>query len=370
MRMNPGDGNAKGRSVAAKGATRAAALLLGTAMVLFAIEVVARHTPAAKPYRVPTVLFRTIAMPRNSFNYRDYEYAVAKPPNTCRILIAGDSFTLGAAVNLDDTYPKKLEQFLNRYGNAGGTAYEVLNLSRMGRSTPTEAAVLMAYARRLKPDMVIIGYCLNDVEDWENRDYMLKLWEKCLLRDFKKPRGWRGFLYAHSAAARTVARRIFNTKAQRGRIKYYHKLYRDDFSGWQKGRKALNELGEFAREKHIKAGILIFPIFGYGLGDGYPFLAIHEKLHQAISDAGLDYLDLLPYYRGQDPNRLVVRPIGDTHPNEMAYRIAAEALWLRIKGYADPAPGAAKHSSRSLFPKRPPSWFSANPPPPDSTGAR
>jgi hypothetical protein len=53
------------------------------------------------------------------------------------------------------------------------------------------------------------------------------------------------------------------------------------------------------------------------------------------------YLDLLPFYRGLDWKLLVVEGGADEHPNEIAHRIAAEALLRLVDGpqnHAGPEP--------------------------------
>jgi len=328
--------------------------LFSVLITLLLIEVVMRLLPSPTQYRIPKPIFRTSRMPLNSFGYQDYSYSAEKPPHAYRILVVGDSFSLGAAVALDDNYTKKLEQFLNRFGNADGTVYQVLNMSKQGRSTPQEVALAIAQAPRVKADMIIIGYFLNDPEDWDDPGHIKKLWKQLGCMPFKKPNGWRGFLYEHSALAKMLEKRTYFTRAHRGYARYYHELYRNDYSGWEKSQRAFQELGDFARANHLRAGVLIFPVFGHGLGQNYPFMDLHNKLHRAIEDAGLDCLDLLPYFRNQDPGRLVVFPEIDTHPNEVAYRIAAEALWCRIKGYRDSLGGQGKPVSKSVFPNLPP----------------
>jgi len=331
-----------------------AAAFFSMLITLLLIEAIFRVIPAPTPYRVPRALFRTCEMPLNSLRYHDYEYPAHKPPHTYRILVVGDSFSACGAVNVDDGYPKRLEHYLNRFWNKSVTSYQVMNLSKPGRSTPGEVGLAITQALRFKVDMIIVGYCLNDPEDWENRDYLKKLQKKCIYQFFEKPEGWRGMLYTRSALAKIVMQRIFNTRAYRAHMKYYRKLYRDDYSGWQKSQKALQELGDFAIAHHIKAGVLIFPLLSYGLGDDYPFIEIHEKLYRAITRAGLEYLDLLPYFKYQDPICLEYLPNKDPHPNEVAYRIAAEALWIKLKGYGDLPPIDMKHIPQGIFPKKPP----------------
>jgi len=308
-----------------------AALLISIVLSLAVIEIAVRLIPEKKPARVDRPLFRTALMPYNLLGYQDFEYPLQKGQNVFRIIATGDSFTEGGYVSFEDSYPKKLEFYLNSCGNTKGTTYQVINMSRGGRSTTQEVRVIKHHAGKLKADLIILGYCLNDPEDWEEgADYLHKLRVKCYYQISAKPEGWASFFYNHSALARLVMKRRFNTKVKRGHIKYFHKLYRDTYPGWQKARAALLDLGDFSRTLHIPVRVVIFPVFSYGWGDNYPFSDIHEKLHSVLEKAGLPYVDLFPDLKDMDHSSLEYIPYKDPHPSELADRIAAEALWQEL----------------------------------------
>ena len=72
---------------------------------------------------------------------RDYEYSLAKPPNTIRICVLGDSVTFGLDLAMEDTYPKVLERMLNStYGDR--KRFEVINFSVAGYNSSQEEIVL------------------------------------------------------------------------------------------------------------------------------------------------------------------------------------------------------------------------------------
>jgi len=276
----------------------------------------------------PLPYFETGLMPLNSLRYHDFEYPMEKGRNVFRIIVVGDSFSEGGDLSFEDSYPKKLECYLNYFGNDKRVTYQVINMSMGGRSTPPEVRGIKHDAGELKPDLIVLGYCLNDPEDWEEgRDYLSKLRDKCYYRSFTKPEGWTSFFYDHSALVRLVMDRLFNSRVKRGHIQYFHKLYRDTYSGWQKAKTALFDLGDFSRATHIPVRVVIFPLTTYGLGDDYPFTDIHEKLHSVLEKAGLQYVDLFPLFKYMDHILLEHVPYTDPHPSEIANRMAAEALW-------------------------------------------
>lgn len=339
-----------------RAAARLAALGVGVAFGVCAAEMAARFIPERKPPRTELPFFRASKMPLNSFGYHDYEYPVKKGKKVFRILVAGDSFSAAEEVAFEDGYPKKLEFYLNSFGRDKGAIYQVINMSRGGRSTPEEVRLIMREADRLKPDLVILGHCMNDPEDWQGagREYLNRLRKKCRYIAFEKPKGAvPSFLYDRSALCRLILRRTFNARAARGHRHYFHRLYSDRYEGWLKARQALRDLGAFSRSRRIPAMVLLFPIFSYGIGDDYPFADIEAKMRRTCEDAGLRYVDLFPLYKGMDHVRLVVDPLRDPHPSEIAHRIAAEALWdeLTREGMT---PDGKRQGNDPVFPVKPP----------------
>jgi len=98
----------------------------------------------------------------NSAGFRDYEYE-KEHPSTYRIIFLGDSVVAGYGVGLNDTVAKVLERMLTK---AQGRKVEVLNLGVSGSNTFTEAKRLEELGLSYKPDMVIIGFHGNDLENY------------------------------------------------------------------------------------------------------------------------------------------------------------------------------------------------------------
>ena len=60
----------------------------------------------------------------NSHGFRDDEVVLEKPTNTRRILVIGDSFTVGANVEMLEAYPQVLERLMNEDSD---TTVEIVN---------------------------------------------------------------------------------------------------------------------------------------------------------------------------------------------------------------------------------------------------
>jgi len=267
----------------------------------------------------------------NAKGYRDVERAVPKPPGVRRVLSLGDSFAWGASIEYDDTYAQRVARALNR---RPGERWEVVQLAIPGMGTVEQAAQLEEEGLAYEPDVVVLGFVLNDSED-ENAAERRR--EKDWVADEQARRGRKGLL-DRSALYRLVRGRLKATVANRRRLEAYHSQFAPDYPGWVASQEALRHMGELCRQHGVPFVVMIFPLFGNPLDDGYPFTEIHAKVAQAAGDAGATVLDLLPSYRGLRWDILVADGANDEHPNEIAHRIAARALLKTLDTVVPPAP--------------------------------
>jgi lysophospholipase L1-like esterase len=96
----------------------------------------------------------------NSHGYRDRERETAKPKNTFRIAVFGDSMTQAVQVELEETFTHRLEERFR----SQELAIEVLNFGVNGYSPVQELLLLKEEGPRFQPDLVILAAFLdNDV---------------------------------------------------------------------------------------------------------------------------------------------------------------------------------------------------------------
>ena len=101
----------------------------------------------------------------NSKGLRDYEH---KKKKAFTILGLGDSFTFGTGVELEDTYLWRLEDILNK---KHGNMYEIVKAGVPGYGTDQEYIFLKNKGLEYKPNLVIIGFYINDVLDSITPDF-------------------------------------------------------------------------------------------------------------------------------------------------------------------------------------------------------
>jgi len=101
----------------------------------------------------------------NSEGLRDREHTKAKPPNTLRVAVLGDSFTEAIHVPVEQTFWSKLERKLgNCEAVKGRKNVEVINFGVQGYGTAQELMMLRKKVWDYSPDIVILAFFIgNDV---------------------------------------------------------------------------------------------------------------------------------------------------------------------------------------------------------------
>lgn len=96
----------------------------------------------------------------NADGLRDVPMSVQKPPGVKRIAVIGDSMAEGLQVDGAKTFPKVLEQILNR----DGIRAEVMNFGMSGLSTVQAMYLFREKIAKYKPDLCILAYHQGDNE--------------------------------------------------------------------------------------------------------------------------------------------------------------------------------------------------------------
>jgi hypothetical protein len=317
-------------------------LLLGGVIVGLVIleatsRVVLRATPPKGGY-APVRGHRS-REPLNAAGYRDTEHLVQKGTAIHRAVFLGDSFTYGVGVLFDDTYPKRVERALS---SERGETWESIVLATPGFDTEQEAGVAAHEAFAFSPDLLVLGYVLNDAEDQDSAEQRrAEAWTR-REEERRHPSLWR-----RSAFLSLVGDRLHATLENRARIENQRGLYREDRRGLIAVRRSVREIADLAKQHGIPFVVVVFPLFANPLGDDYPFADLHRIVGDLCRNEGARVVDLLPYYRDLDWRLLVVEGALDEHPNELAHRIAAQGLLAGLRDVLPPPapPIETRHAS-------------------------
>lgn len=309
-------------------------------------------TPNARGYGWET----TVAI--NSHGFRGREYAKSKAPGTYRIVVLGDSIAFGNRLAQDETYPAVLEALYQQ----DGRAVEVLNLGLGGYDTLQEVATLADIGLAFEPDLVILGYCINDIGiSSGNRDYVervqhyghwmyrLRLAQWIRVRTDRIALKWAGsrpehtrdsanqysayladisqdaVLHEHMTSLRAVI------EAQGVDIPFA----RDYTSAThlRRLRFALNQLHDLQRSTNSSFDVLVLSTpFLLQDDNARPVLeGIQRIIDHEAGRLGFVVMDLLPVFTAVGLDQLLITPDDRIHPNARAHRLVAERLFSALR---------------------------------------
>lgn len=101
-------------------------------------------------------------------------YPEDRTPDSYRIITLGDAFTSAEGVDTDESWPRLLERKIR--DRLEPTSVEVLNFAITGYGPNQYAAVLGEYGPRYLPDLVVIGFSVNDYFDVLVSDSEFQAW--------------------------------------------------------------------------------------------------------------------------------------------------------------------------------------------------
>lgn len=285
----------------------------------------------------------------NSHGFRDYEYPEEKPEGTIRIVCLGDSFTAGDGVYMEETYPKILESILNeRYGELN--KFEVINTAVVSYSTAEEWYVLRKWGMRFDPDIVLIGFYLNDSSPSTWRYLELKKAGYQMpprqLTHYEFPfknteivgqEGRQGMHISNILVTIKYPQKLFlhkwfvsivNSKRIVRDIKqFYLSLWDDEINeeGLRELAETFNKMGKLQENRSLPFVLAVFPWLQY-LDDSYPFEQIHERIDAMCGENNLGTIQLLDNFRALDSSVPLWAHESDHHPSTDLHRIAAEEI--------------------------------------------
>jgi len=265
----------------------------------------------------------------NAIGFRGPLRSREKKQGTFRISFLGDSFTFGEGVHFEDTYPRRIERALQ----TSTRPVESLNFGVGGYNTSQEAALFKSLVLKSTPDVVVLGYTMNDAEP------ALFYFDKTSNQFVRRQRE----LMVHEGGANPVppdnviyklrfARLIWQYFALRDQtsntINWYKSLYKANNPNWKETQAAISEIGDLCKSNNITCAAVIFPLL-HQLDD-YPLYEEHNKIKHVLEKNNFLVIDLLPLLEGRDAQSLWVHPT-DQHPNEIVHDLAAEAVVSRLR---------------------------------------
>jgi hypothetical protein len=257
----------------------------------------------------------------NSLGYRDEEIG-EKGDRDYRILVLGDSITVGDFVDADQTYPAFIERSLSEAGDRAleGRNVRVINAGVGAIDLQNEFAILMETGLSVEPDVVLVGLYLNDAYhssvlkirrlspalSWSHFLKVASMWldvfrdryvyEGTGLRDKDAiERARERFVATHSIAEgdwRSSEEAFHSLIADR--IHDWGYAWSEDF--WAKIVPILELMKQVGDERGFRVAVMLFPV-SYQVQSELLMDQPQRNFDRYMADLGLAHLDLLPLLR-------------------------------------------------------------------------
>ncbi len=245
-----------------------------------------------------------------------------------RVLVLGDSYTFGWGLDDQDTLPSLLQARLESSKTLGQAA--VINGGVPGFNTMQEASYLASRWDRWRPDVVVLGFVMNDAEpprvvprDPRERYGLATLW---LLEELRLRTGWTD----GPIPTRVGRKREFTAQFQPGAPER------------QQCRAALESIATFCGEQGVPLLLFIYPgtaALPMNESMTYPHLFVHQTVASWGQELGLPTVDLWPHFEGELKAPWIVP--GDGHPSRSALDIFAGEIEKALAEWPNlPIPGA------------------------------
>lgn len=281
----------------------------------------------------------------NAAGLRGAPPANPRVPGAERVLVLGDSVVFGFRIGEGEgTLPERLQADLRA---ATGRPVEVLNAGVGGWSPWQEDAWLRARGDELAPDVVILGFVLNDVVEklslerfgGDEVSFQLRHARPTGVAGWVRATAW--YALVHELAARLRGERSAREGAQeRELLSVYDLMLRPDDAdvaqAWDLTLPNVASVAAWCRERGVKFLVTVFP---YTIQledpDARRWDAPQRRLAAALREQGVALVDPLPALRA------AMRREGWTqydvyldavHPSPLGDRVFAEQLSAELLG--------------------------------------
>lgn len=243
----------------------------------------------------------------NSLGMIDKERAAKKAENTYRIICVGDSTTASSE------YVSILEEILNK--NKNGRKFEVWNCGVSGYGAVQYCQALKEKWLKYNPDMVIIGFCLNDFDTTplfvREKNNLVAYYPHYEVLSRINP-----FLLSHSALYRFIIMRLF--------VPYKIDPYENIV---EQSQLSIKNTANLMSEKKVGFLIVIFglvePLEKYpGLERNY------NNIKGIVKDCNIESIDMVPVFENYAELKQLQRFPGDElHFKKNGSEIIADAIY-------------------------------------------
>ena len=276
----------------------------------------------------------------NRRGWRGPEFEPTFGPEEFRVIAVGDSCTFGKGVREEDCWPRQLESML-KAEMGPGVQPVVGNMGVNGYSSMHYLQVLKNDGLEVKPDLVVLGYNLNDFPNIAQKVDHAVFQQKKLRSSI--PYDLRGQL--GRLALFRLMRSIYydmNREADWANAERMARTAPEEASGssprMEREAEILGEIVRLSREAGAEVAIFLFPYESMVYLDSYSTGPV-DNVRALAARLEVDFIDMVETFRdvaneSDPPLSLFIR--GDRyHPNERGYQIVARhvADLVRERGW-------------------------------------
>lgn len=261
----------------------------------------------------------------NNFGFRGRDFSIRRGRRV-RIAVLGDSICFGHGVREEDILTERLARRLDREQPLS-QEYEVLNFCLQGYNTQHEAILYEEVVARFRPDILLLVYYLNDVNQPPTRYFAWRREQPEWVTEARKR------LYVFDVLAHGFESLRYRSEFLRNASEAYEAGH----PAFQAVATGLDRLSKVASRDRVPRLLFVFPWLGDPGTDHYPFRAAHQAVAKAAEAIGFHVVDLLKVFDGLRARDLWVHP-RDYHPNARAHELAADAIYDALLGVLDRSP--------------------------------
>lgn len=259
----------------------------------------------------------------NSRGIRGPEYEDRPPEGTVRVVCVGDSCTFGEGVEPDRTWPGQLERLLNE-STGGGRTWEVINTGVAGYDLAQKLAHTRDKCLELHPDLLILGYSLNDPQLHPgpiiNPKGLISFNKVPRFKKFREGVKQNAALGMWAGVSWTM-----NFGAQR-----LQPTYAPSSPEWIRARAMLREWKALSATEGFRLLVAVLPAC-FMLDERHPFRPIYRIIEAFLEEEGIPFVNLFPAVQGMS-NREAMIQACDFHPSAEAYRRFAGRIHSYLAG--------------------------------------
>ena len=288
---------------------------------------------------------RVVKIPTNIELTPEYKLlksnSFSNDPEDFKIMVIGDSYIFGGGIEFKDNFSQNLKRMINSERGNFGNCW-VLDVSKPSSNNLDNNQTYFEFVNTFKPDIVIIGYNLNDVEG-----NLHKINDSVSISGNFKGKKASGaepvrliskiynFLYTselvhfllHETHKQLKVHGIILPGSQ---FDLMLKSYWQNDDNWRQSKILLKEIIDHSKEKDIQLIVYLFPEMD---------LLEHQNLFTKSRESIKSFFDGFPDVYYIDGNEQFKNEISkdyvlskyDGHPNEKAHKKIAEKVFELIK---------------------------------------